>query len=253
MARKKATKKVEKIKEEVIDEDLIDLDDFEDEDLDEEFVDEEEFEKKPKKVKVKKEEPEEPLTLEDRVIKMEQKLNILMVLAVIMTVIAIATMFIVIFKGDSKSKDNSEGTKNEETEEVVTYDYDVSAFKEISASEIESESKGKTILLYIGRSTCGYCIQFVPILTEVQEKHDYTTYYLDIAKIYDYQNGVVLDSAAEKIMLDLKTSDSQKGIMSNFGYTPMTLVIKNGKVVDSIVGYVDAGTVETLVSSNGLK
>ena len=116
MARKKATKKVEKIKEEVIDEDLIDLDDFEDEDLDVEFVDEEEFEKKPKKVKVKKEEPEEPLTLEDRVIKMEQKLNILMVLAVIMTVIAIATMFIVIFKGDSKSKDNSEGNKNEETE-----------------------------------------------------------------------------------------------------------------------------------------
>ena len=117
MARKKATKKVEKIKEEVIDEDLIDLDDFEDEDLDEEFVDEEEFEvKKPKKKKVKEEKPEEPLTLEDRVIKMEQKLNILMVLAVIMTVIAIATMFIVIFKGDSKSKDNSEGTKNEQTD-----------------------------------------------------------------------------------------------------------------------------------------
>ncbi len=254
MARKKATKKVEKIKEEVIDEDLIDLDDFEDEDLDEEFVDEEEFEvKKPKKKKVKEEKPEEPLTLEDRVANMEQKLNIVLVLAVIMTVVAVATMFIVIFKGDSKSKNNSNETKTEEKEDVVTYDYDVSAFKEISASEIESESKGKTILLYIGRSTCGYCVQFVPILTEVQEKHDYTTYYLDIAKIYDYQNGVVLDSAAEKIMLDLKTSDSQKGIMSNFGSTPMTLVIKNGKVVDSIVGYVDAGTVETLVSSNGLK
>lgn len=252
MAKKKATKKVEKIKEEVIDEDLIDLDDYEDEDLDEEFVDEEEFEKKPKKKKVKKEEPEEPLTLEDRVINMEQKLNILMVLAVIMTVVAVITMFVVIFKGDSKTKSDSKETNTQEKEETVTYDYDVSAFKEITASEIETESKGKTILLYIGRSTCGYCVQFVPILTEVQNKHDYTTYYLDIAKIYDYQNGVVLDSASESVMLNLKTSDSQKGIMKNFGSTPMTLVIKNGKVVDSIVGYVDAGTLETLVSSNGL-
>ena len=257
MARKKASKKVEKSKKEVVDEELIDLEDYEDEELDEEFLEDEEFEveKKPKKAKkVKAEKEEEPLTLEDRVAGMEQKLNIILVLVAIMTVVAVVTMFVVIFKdGGSSKKNTTSETKTEEKDETPSYEYDVSKFKEISAADIESESKGKTILLYIGRSTCGYCVQFVPILQQVQEAHNYTTYYLDIAKIYDYQNGVVLDSKAESTMLNLKTNDAQKGVMNNFGSTPMTLVIKNGKVVDSLIGYVDAGTLEDLVTSNGLE
>ena len=260
MAKKKASKKVEKAKKEVVDEELIDLEDYEDEELDEEFLEDEAFEvkkkvKKTPKAKVEEEENEEPLTLEDRVIGMEQKLNVMMVLLVIVTVVAIITMFVAIFKDGGKTKDSSKTNTSTETKEegTTTLEYDVSKFKEISASDIEGESKGKTILLYIGRSTCGYCVQFVPILQQVQANHKYTTYYLDIAKIYDYQNGVVLDKDAESIMVGLKTNDSQKDVMNNFGSTPMTLVIKNGKVVDSIVGYVDAGTLETLVSSNGLE
>ena len=228
MARKKASKKVEKSKKEVIDEEVIDLDDYEDEELDEEFLEDEEFEveKKPKKAKKVKEEPEEEVvTLEDRVARMEQKQNIILVLVTIMTVVALVTMFVVIFKDGGKTKTKEEETKTEEKQEQQTLEYDVSEFKEISASDIESESKGKTILLYIGRNTCGY----------------------------DYQNGVVLDKAAETTMINLKTNDAQKDVMKNFGSTPMTLVIKNGKVVDSIVGYVDAGTIETLVTSNGLE
>jgi len=256
MARKKASKKVEKSKKELVDEEVIDLEDYEDEELDEEFLEDEEFEveKKPKKVKKEKEpKEEEEVTLEDRVARMEQKQNIILVLVSIMTVVALVTMFVVIFKDGGKTENKEEETKTEEKQEQQTLEYDVSKFKEISAGDIENESKGKTILLYIGRSTCGYCVQFVPILKEVQENHKYTTYYLDIAKIYDYQNGVVLDKAAETTMLNLKTNDAQKDTMKNFGSTPMTLVIKNGKVVDSIVGYVDAGTIETLVTSNGLE
>ena len=40
--------------------------------------------------------------------------------------------------------------------------------------------------------------------------------------------------------------------MNDWGATPMTLVIKNNKVVDSLVGAADAATVETLVKNNGL-
>ena len=52
----------------------------------------------------------------------------------------------------------------------VSADYDVSAFKEIKAQDIKKESKGKNILIYVGRSSCGYCVQYVPVLTQVQEK-----------------------------------------------------------------------------------
>ena len=42
-------------------------------------------------------------------------------------------------------------------------------------------------MIYIGRSTCGYCVQFVPVLTQVQkELGGYTTYYIDIAKILEF-------------------------------------------------------------------
>ena len=38
---------------------------------------------------------------------------------------------------------------------------------------------------------------------------------------------------------------------SNWGATPLTLVVKDSKLVDSIVGYVPAESLETLVKDNG--
>lgn len=250
MARKKAGKKVEEIEEEVID--LEDYDeDFDDEEF--ELDDDDEFE-----VETKKKAPKEevPLTLEDRVAIIEKKTSAVLILCVVAALASIITMCVTIFGGNSNkntSKEPTEATEPTDEGEDIAYEYDVSKFNEISASDIAKVSKDKTILLYIGRSTCGYCVQYVPILQEVQDKYGkYTTYYLDIAKIYDYSRGVKLDEDAESIMLNLKTSDSQKGVMNNFGSTPMTLVIKNGKVVDSIIGYVDAGTLDSMVVENGL-
>lgn len=250
MARKKAEKKVEEIEEEIID--LEDYDeDFDDEDID---LEDDEFE-----VEETKKEPKEevPLTMEDRIINIEKKSNAVLVLCVVTALLSLVTMCLTIFGGNSNKNTSKESTETteptEEGGEPIAYDYDVSKFKEISASDIAKVSKDKTILLYIGRETCGYCIQYVPVLQEIQDKYGkYTTYYLDIAKIYDYSRGVKLDEDAEKIMLNLKTSDSQKDVMQNFGSTPMTLVIKNNKVVDAIVGYVDASTLDQLVTNNGL-
>ena len=252
MAKKKAKKKVDEVKEEIIDLEDYDEDDFEDE---EEFDDEEEFEVKKKKVKKEKKEiveEKEELTLDERVKLMEKKLNIVMILTIVIAVIATVSMFIIIFKGTGSSKKKTETTENNEETQEVIQEYDVSAFKEVSASEVSGLGKDKVALLYIGRSTCGYCVQYVPTLTSVQKKYGYTTYYLDIAKIYDYSAGVVLDSDAESVMLKLKTSDSQKGVMDNFGATPMVLVIKNGKITDSLIGYVDEGTFDAFVVENGL-
>ena len=250
MARKKAEKKVEEI-----DEEIIDLEDY-DEDFDDEEIEleDDEFEvEKPKKEPKK----EVPLTLDDRVAIIEKKTSAVLILCVVAALASVVTMCVTIFGGNSNknnsSKDTTETNESAGQEEEITYEYDVSKFNEISASDIAKVSKDKTILLYIGRSTCGYCVQYVPVLQEVQDKYGtYTTYYLDIAKIYDYSRGVKIDEDAESIMLNLKTSDSQKDVMQNFGSTPMTLVIKNGRIVDSIIGYVDAGTLDALVTDNGL-
>ena len=49
----------------------------------------------------------------------------------------------------------------------------------------------------------------------------------------------------------MKTNSEQKGIMEQFGSTPMTLIIKNNTIVDSIVGATDESTLTKLIEGNG--
>ncbi len=194
----------------------------------------------------------EELSLDDRVVNIEKKVTAILWLVVVTMIVAILSLIFVI-SDDGTTKTEESGSETEQTE--VSADYDVSEFKEIKAQDLKKESKGKTILVYIGRSSCGYCVQFVPVLKEVQDKYkSYRTYYIDIAKILDFTGASgTLDEEAEKIMTGLATVKEQEGIMDkNWGATPMTLVIKDSKIVDSLVGASDAATLEELVKNNGL-
>ncbi len=201
------------------------------------------------KEKIKEEEKideYEELTLEDRVANIEKKVNWTFGLTIVITIISVLILIFVL-AGDTEkaaNKSNENGNSAEVTEE-----YDVSAFKEIKAQDIKKESKGKNILIYVGRSSCGYCIQYVPVLKEIQEKYNkYTTYYIDIAKILDFSGtGGVLDKEADEIMQKLDKDFME----SNWGATPLTLVVKDSKIVDSVVGYVPAESLEKLVKDNG--
>lgn len=191
------------------------------------------------------------ITLGDRITEIEKKITAVLWLVVVTMVVALLTLVFVISGESGKTTTTEEsGTPTESTSE-----YDVSAFKEIKAQDLKKASKGKTILVYIGRSSCGYCVQFVPVLTEVQKKYNsYTTYYIDIAKILDFtgQSGV-LDEEANNIMKNLEAVKDQEQLMNeNWGATPMTLVIKDSKIIDSLVGASDAATLENLVKNNGL-
>ena len=201
------------------------------------------------KEKIKEEEKideYEELTLEDRVANIEKKVNWTFGLTVVITIISVLILIFVL-AGDIEIAANNSNENGNSAE--VAEEYDVSAFKEIKAQDIKKESKGKNILIYVGRSSCGYCIQYVPVLKEIQEKYNkYTTYYIDIAKILDFSGtGGVLDKEADEIMQKLDKDFME----SNWGATPLTLVVKDSKLVDSIVGYVPAESLETLVKDNG--
>ena len=49
----------------------------------------------------------------------------------------------------------------------------------------------------------------------------------------------------------MSTSEDQEGIMDQFGSTPMTLVIKKNKIINSVVGLVDTATLEALLEQSG--
>ena len=188
------------------------------------------------------------LTTEDRLVSIEKKVNATLILVVIMAILAIINLSILVSNNSGQTTTNEDLTPNSTD---TSADYDVSEFDEIKASDLSKESKNRTIVVYIGRSSCGYCVQFVPILKSVQEKYNFTTKYIDIAKIIDYNSSSISDQDAYNLLTNMKTNSEQKGIMEQFGSTPMTLVIKNNTIVDSIVGATDESTLTKLIEDNG--
>jgi len=219
------------------------------------------MEKKQEKIKEKKiedvenkerltnEEDYEEIPTEERIINIEKKLNIVIVLLAITLILTICSVVVAI---NNKGTENNTANTNETDENSGTYD--TSAFKEISASDIKSESKNETIVVLVGRQGCGYCAAFVPIITEVAEKHGITVRYIDFAKIVDVNAGVITDSEAYDTISKLEGT----GTWAKFGETamtgtPNTMIIKNNKIISGINGYNEADAVEEAFKEAGIK
>lgn len=147
---------------------------------------------------------------------------------------------------------NNENTSVTESSEYNT-DYDVSPFKEISAKNIEKETKGKLSVVYIGRESCGWCAAFLPNLWNAQDEYGFTTLYVDLAKIIDFNKNTIKDEEAYNVLLKL-TGDKYDGYMEeNLGATPMILVMKDNKIISAQTGYSEYEAFETLLSDAGLE
>lgn len=134
----------------------------------------------------------------------------------------------------------SNKTTTNDTETLENTDYDVSSFKTMTTTEVvKSIDKGDTQVIYIGRSTCGYCVKFIPILKQAQEDLGYTTTYINLEE-------VTTDDQAKLVAYNTYISE-------NFGYTPMVLVFKDGKYVDGWVGYAELETFEAFLKDAGIK
>lgn len=196
----------------------------------------------------------EPLTLEERVISIEKKLNITLVFVSIASLLSLLTFIVGI---TSNTNSISEGTQNEQTEEehTTSTSYDTSAFTKISAHDLKKKSKGKKIIVWIGRQGCGYCSNYVPTITNVGNKLNETIYYMDLADIFDFSTEQVslLDEKAYDIMMKFETDKDNEGVMDDFGATPMTLIIKNNKIIGSFTGALEEETVLSTLEKEGFK
>lgn len=129
--------------------------------------------------------------------------------------------------------------------------YDVSELKEIDGSDIVKESKGKIVVM-IGRSTCGYCAAYAPIITKVSKEYNIKVRYIDLEKIENVMTGEIIDQNSYNTLMNLETKENVNGFMTNnFGSTPLTLVIDNGIIINGLVGYVPESTLESLLEDVG--
>lgn len=125
-------------------------------------------------------------------------------------------------------------------------------FKTIKPSEIADESKDETIVAMIGRADCGWCHRFIPVLEDASKEYNFTPRYIDLYAILNNTTWKVSDEKEHKALINIKTTDEYKNFMSeNFGATPLTLIIKDGTVINAISGYVKLPDLRTKLEESG--
>ncbi len=122
-------------------------------------------------------------------------------------------------------KTEEKNSSKKEEKPKISNTYDTSSFEKIKLVEYFNIFKSsETTFLYFGRSTCSACKYYVPILNNVQKIYGFKVYYIDSDTV-DY-NG--------DLFQQFLTLDEQ--IKNNFGGVPLTIVAKNGQVVNLNVG-----------------
>ena len=191
----------------------------------------------------------EELTVEERIIGIEKKVNTMFVLTIIIAVLSLITLLTNFNSGATAAPEE------EQTEVSGTATYSTDAFVKVAAKDLQSLSKSKTIVVWIGRQGCGYCGQYVPTITSVGKKLGIDIHYLDLADVFDFStNPVTLkDEKAYDLLANFATDEENKEIMNELGATPMTLVIKNNKIIGSFTGALPEADVLTALKAEGFK
>ena len=186
----------------------------------------------------------EDLTLEERIINIEKKTKASFWLNIIIVTLMIFLLIMVLGSGNSNNTGNGDSGNYEET-----VAYDTSAFKEITPSDISKESKGKTIVVWVGRQSCGYCSMYAPYIKQAADNYGITAHYIDLAKMVNFnvEQPYITDSDAYKTLSSLTgKGEWETFAKDNVGGTPLTLIIKDGKVIGGVSGAAAVEKIEAL-------
>lgn len=137
------------------------------------------------------------------------------------------------------------------TREDPTPTVDTSMFKVLTLDDtLKLFEDDSAKLLVISVSNCSATISYVPSLQIAQAKYGYTTYYLELDNV---------DSESEQfteLMDKLDMDYNFKGNTQKFSYfigsTPMTIIIKNKKMIYGYIGSMNTETLKVLTNKYGV-
>ena len=99
------------------------------------------------------------------------------------------------------------------------------------------KSKGNHIV-FIGRETCSWCQKFKPNMKSAAKDYNITLYYIDTDKFIGEDWN--------------KFKESEKYLTENEWGTPLTLLYKDGKLIDVLNGYVEETGIYEFLLKNGV-
>ena len=233
-----SVKEVEVIEEVETEEEFDDEEIEEIEEFEEEVVEEDEFEEE---FEEESDEYEE-ISLEERLANIEKKTNITFYMVIAILVVVCLSLIVALTGKEADA--NTETSGNTNTQQQNSVGYDTSAFKSIKPADIESLSKNKTIVVWIGYQECSFCQAYAPLLTKVTKEFGITANYIDVSTITQDELNIVTA---------LTGKGDWKEFAASFSGTPFTLIVKNNKVVGGINGYTEAENIAAAFEAAGLK
>ncbi len=181
--------------------------------------------------------------------KKDQEKKIMISLYIVIALLVLNTVchFITLSKLSSDTTENESNSQTNSSNKT----YDVSSMERLTPSEITKKIKnGDEIVLYIGQEKCTYCQKMLPTLKEAQTNYGYKTVYLNIAAT----NVNSTEYKEMSALLDVeKTSNGETKQFGEFRVTPMIAVIRNGKMVDGMIGYNTYDNFTAFLESAGIK
>ncbi len=97
--------------------------------------------------------------------------------------------------------------------------------KEIIDKYNELYNNEELSIIYIGRTGCGYCEKYDPIIKEVIEEYKLSYYYIDLSKLTQTDRKNLYETG--EVFKD-----------ENFG-TPTTIIASKKTIIKSHIGYMD--------------
>lgn len=176
-----------------------------------------------------------------------KKLVNMLYIVIILLIINLAIGISSIAQSSEYFKNN--GTSGNKESDNTVVEYDVSKYTAIDYSGFTKAKKASGYqVIYIGRSSCGYCTKFIPVMNQVQNDYGFTHLYYDITQLYDFANNEVVDEKAYNELI--KENDFYK---ENLLSTPMVVVYKDGKYVSGTVGYQSVESYAKFIEDAGIK
>jgi len=175
---------------------------------------------------------------------------ILICLYVIIVLLLVNTIFTII----------NTGSKTAEKEQEVGPVYDVSMMELLNLNEVVALFDGKgTYVVYIGRSECPHCVNFLPTLQRAQNEFNYVTIKVD-ADLDENRDPEATAKLRDLLTMEY-TMQFEEGpetktfgeFYYQYGFVPTTFIIKDGKMVDGIIGGLDFKAFAELLEKNGFK
>lgn len=191
---------------------------------------------------------------EEKEVTVMDMLNRIVVCLIIIAVILAINTVVLITKDGGSTTEEAEPTTTENSSS--TSNYDVSMMNEVDVSgALDLFGDKGTYVLYVGRSDCSACIGYLPNLQEAQKNLGYTTQYLDLNKVSTGSSDY--NEFLKKLNIDytmtISGEEQTKSFSDWFGYTPMTIIIKNGKMVDGEIGSLTYDGLIALLQENGIE